>query len=89
MGSKINAEKLSQTTSSFDLCCLFIHQNIRYKTLPNGILLMSVVVKFHNTQQQNATVLHVHCHTVLLSHVKSCQVLERRHKEVTNKPGVR
>ena len=45
--------------------------------------------QFHNTRQQNATVLHVHCHTVLLSHVKSCQVLERRHKEVTNKPGVR
>jgi hypothetical protein len=43
----------------------------------------------HNTQQQNATALYVHCHTSLLSHVKSCQVLECRHKEVTNKPVVR
>jgi len=76
MGSKINAEKLSQTTSCSDLCCLFIHYNILYKTLPSGRLLMSAAVKFHNTQQQNATVLHVHCHTILLSHIKSCQVLE-------------
>ena len=43
----------------------------------------------HNTQQQNVTVLHVHCHRSLLSHVKSCQVLECTHKEVTNKPSVR
>jgi hypothetical protein len=39
----------------------------------------------HNNKMR---LLHVHCHTSLLSHVKSCQVLECRHKEVTNEPGV-